>query len=98
VKKAVSRGKLTAEKGEAILALIHPTADYANVKGSDLVVEAVFENREVKAGVTKLAEAQLAPPRSSAPTPRPCRSPAWPRPASARPRSSASTSSRRSTR
>jgi 3-hydroxyacyl-CoA dehydrogenase/enoyl-CoA hydratase/3-hydroxybutyryl-CoA epimerase len=60
VKKAVSRGKLTAEKGEAILALIHPTADYANVKGSDLVVEAVFENREVKASVTKLAEAQLA--------------------------------------
>jgi len=60
VKKAVSRGKLTAEKGEAILALIHPTADYDQVKGSDLVIEAVFENREVKAGVTKLAEAQLA--------------------------------------
>jgi len=60
VKKAVSRGKLTAEKGEAILALIHPTADYDQVKGSDLVIEAVFENRDVKAGVTKLAEAQLA--------------------------------------
>ncbi|MBO9709895.1 MAG: enoyl-CoA hydratase/isomerase family protein [Caulobacter sp.] len=60
VKKAVSRGKLTQEKGDAILALIHPTADYANVKGSDLVVEAVFENRDVKAQVTKLAEAQLA--------------------------------------
>ncbi|AYV46313.1 3-hydroxyacyl-CoA dehydrogenase [Caulobacter flavus] len=60
VKKAVSRGKLTAEKGEAILALIHPTADYDNVKGSDLVIEAVFENREVKADVTKKAEAQLA--------------------------------------
>jgi 3-hydroxyacyl-CoA dehydrogenase/enoyl-CoA hydratase/3-hydroxybutyryl-CoA epimerase len=60
VKKAVSRGKMTAEKGEAILALIHPTADYDHVKGSDLVIEAVFENREVKAGVTKLAEAQLA--------------------------------------
>ncbi|WP_395445239.1 3-hydroxyacyl-CoA dehydrogenase NAD-binding domain-containing protein [Caulobacter sp. UC70_42] len=60
VKKAVSRGKMTAEKGEAILALIHPTADYAQVKGSDLVVEAVFENRDVKAEVTKKAEAQLA--------------------------------------
>ncbi|CAN5373851.1 3-hydroxyacyl-CoA dehydrogenase NAD-binding domain-containing protein [soil metagenome] len=60
VNKAVSRGKMTQEKGEGILALIHPTSDYANVKGSDLVVEAVFENRDVKASVTKLAEAQLA--------------------------------------
>ncbi|MDR6530857.1 3-hydroxyacyl-CoA dehydrogenase/enoyl-CoA hydratase/3-hydroxybutyryl-CoA epimerase [Caulobacter rhizosphaerae] len=60
VKKAVSRGKMTQEKGEAILALIHPTADYASVKGSDLVVEAVFENRDVKAEVTRKAEAQLA--------------------------------------
>ena len=60
VKKAVSRGKMTPEKGEAILALITPTTDYALVKGSDLVVEAVFENREVKADVTKKAEAQLA--------------------------------------
>ncbi len=60
VKKAVSRGKLSPEKGEAILALITPTTDYALVKGSDLVVEAVFENREVKADVTKKAEAELA--------------------------------------
>jgi hypothetical protein len=60
VKKAVSRGKMTPEKGEAILALITPTTDYELVKGSDLVIEAVFENREVKASVTKLAEAQLA--------------------------------------
>jgi 3-hydroxyacyl-CoA dehydrogenase/enoyl-CoA hydratase/3-hydroxybutyryl-CoA epimerase len=60
VDKAVSRGKMTAEKGEGVMALIHPTTDYAQVKGADLVIEAVFENREVKAGVTKLAEAQLA--------------------------------------
>jgi len=60
VNKAVSRGKMTQEKGGAILALITPTTDYALVKGSDLVVEAVFENREVKADVTKKAEAQLA--------------------------------------
>lgn len=60
VKKAVSRGKMTQEKGDAILALITPTTDYSLVKGSDLVVEAVFENRDVKAEVTKKAEAQLA--------------------------------------
>ncbi len=60
VKKAVSRGKMTQEKGDAILALITPTTDYSLVKGSDLVVEAVFENRDVKAEVTKKAEAELA--------------------------------------
>ena len=60
VDKAVKRGKMTAEKGAAILALIHPTADYDQVKGSDLVIEAVFENRDIKAEVTKKAEAQLA--------------------------------------
>ena len=47
-------------KADAILALIHPTTDYEHVKGSDLVVEAVFETREIKADVTKKAEAMLA--------------------------------------
>ncbi|MCQ3971393.1 3-hydroxyacyl-CoA dehydrogenase family protein, partial [Klebsiella pneumoniae] len=37
------------------------TTDYDLIKGSDLVIEAVFENREIKADVTKRAEAQLAP-------------------------------------
>ncbi|MFZ5669602.1 MAG: 3-hydroxyacyl-CoA dehydrogenase NAD-binding domain-containing protein [Pseudomonadota bacterium] len=59
VEKAVKRGRMTAEKGEALLALIHSTTDYAAVKGSDLVVEAVFESREIKAEVTRKAEAQL---------------------------------------
>ena len=61
VKKAVSKGRMTSEKAEAVLALIRPTADYADVKGCDLVIEAVFENREIKAEVTRKAEAQLAP-------------------------------------
>ncbi len=58
--KAISRGKMTAEKAEGILALITATTDYAHVKGSDLVIEAVFENREIKADVTAKAEAMLA--------------------------------------
>jgi 3-hydroxyacyl-CoA dehydrogenase/enoyl-CoA hydratase/3-hydroxybutyryl-CoA epimerase len=58
--KRVSRGQMDQAKADAVLALIEPTTDYAKVKGADLVVEAVFENRDVKAGVTKLAEAQLA--------------------------------------
>ena len=60
VKKQVARGRMTPEKAQAVLASITPTADYAALKGSDLVIEAVFENREVKAEVTRKAEAQLA--------------------------------------
>ena len=61
VKKRVDRGQMTQEKADQVLALITPTTDYAHVKGSDLVIEAVFESREIKAEVTKKAEAQLAP-------------------------------------
>tara|TARA_R110000850_G_scaffold913_8_gene5511 strand:+ start:5590 stop:7824 length:2235 start_codon:yes stop_codon:yes gene_type:complete len=60
VEKNVSRGKMTKEKGEALLALIKPTANYDDFKGADLVVEAVFENPELKAQITKQAEAQLS--------------------------------------
>ncbi|MBC6980445.1 3-hydroxyacyl-CoA dehydrogenase NAD-binding domain-containing protein [Caulobacter sp. 17J80-11] len=60
IAKRVSRGQMTQEKADATLALITPTTDYAHVKGSDLVIEAVFENRDIKAEVTKKAEAQLA--------------------------------------
>jgi 3-hydroxyacyl-CoA dehydrogenase/enoyl-CoA hydratase/3-hydroxybutyryl-CoA epimerase len=58
--KRVSRGKMKQEEADAVLARILPTTDYAHVKGSDLVVEAVFENRDIKADVTKKAEAQIA--------------------------------------
>jgi 3-hydroxyacyl-CoA dehydrogenase/enoyl-CoA hydratase/3-hydroxybutyryl-CoA epimerase len=60
VEKNVSRGNMTKEKGEALLALIKPTANYDDFKGADLVVEAVFENPELKAKITKMAEAQLS--------------------------------------
>lgn len=59
LKKQVSRRKMTQEKADAALALINATTDYSDIKGSDLVIEAVFENREIKADVTKRAEAQL---------------------------------------
>jgi len=61
IKKRVSRGQMTQDKADAVLALIVPTSDYGLIKGSDLVIEAVFENRELKAEVTAKAEAQLAP-------------------------------------
>lgn len=46
--KEVSRGKMNAEKKEAILALIQPTADAKDLAGVDFVIEAVFENTELK--------------------------------------------------
>jgi 3-hydroxyacyl-CoA dehydrogenase/enoyl-CoA hydratase/3-hydroxybutyryl-CoA epimerase len=58
--KQVQRGRLTAEAMDALLARIHPTADYADLKGCELVIEAVFEKREIKADVTKKTEAVIA--------------------------------------
>ncbi len=60
VEKGVSRGKVSQEKGDALLARITPTDNYDDFKGADLVVEAVFENPELKAKITKMAEAQLS--------------------------------------
>ena len=56
LKKRVERKKMDQAKADAILARIHPTTDYATLKDVDLVVEAVFENRELKAKITKMAE------------------------------------------
>ena len=61
LKKRLSRGAITQEKFDALLASVTATTDYDLIKGSDLVIEAVFENREIKAEVTKRAEAQLEP-------------------------------------
>ena len=46
--KALERGKTTDEKSKALLARITPTADAADFKGVDFVVEAVFESVELK--------------------------------------------------
>jgi 3-hydroxyacyl-CoA dehydrogenase/enoyl-CoA hydratase/3-hydroxybutyryl-CoA epimerase len=59
--KDVSRGRATADEKEALLARIRPTADYADLAGCDLVIEAVFEDRAVKAEATKRAMTHLAP-------------------------------------
>lgn len=54
--KKVSRGQLTAEQRETILARIHPTAEDADLAGCDLIIEAVFEERELKAKVSAAAQ------------------------------------------
>ena len=54
--KRVKRGKQTQEKMDAILARITPTTDYALLSDVDLIVEAVFENSELKATITNMGE------------------------------------------
>jgi 3-hydroxyacyl-CoA dehydrogenase/enoyl-CoA hydratase/3-hydroxybutyryl-CoA epimerase len=58
--KDVERGKRTQEQAAAILARITPTTDYAQLAGAQLVIEAVFEKREIKADVTAKTEAVIA--------------------------------------
>ena len=57
--KQVERGRMAAEKRDAILARIVPATDYDLLRGADMVVEAVFEDRAVKAEVTRRLDAVL---------------------------------------
>jgi 3-hydroxyacyl-CoA dehydrogenase / enoyl-CoA hydratase / 3-hydroxybutyryl-CoA epimerase len=59
IKKGIEKGKTTAEKGEVLLNLIKTTDKAEDLKGCDLIIEAVFENRELKASVTQEAEPML---------------------------------------
>lgn len=57
----VRKGRAKPEDKDRLLSLITPTADYADLAGCDLVVEAVFEDSGVKKDVTEKAEAMLKP-------------------------------------
>jgi 3-hydroxyacyl-CoA dehydrogenase / enoyl-CoA hydratase / 3-hydroxybutyryl-CoA epimerase len=59
LEKRVSRGKMAAAQAEEVLGRILPTTDYAELAGCELVIEAVFEDREIKRGVTSRAEAVI---------------------------------------
>ncbi len=58
--KRVDKGQMATEKQQSLLNLITPTASAADLQGCDLIIEAVFEQRELKAMVTKEAEPMLA--------------------------------------
>lgn len=58
-KKAVSKGRLSEEKSEALLARIQTTSDYKDIADVDMVIEAVFEDPAIKADVIKQTEAVL---------------------------------------
>ena len=61
IAKEMQKGRMNADDKEKLLSLITPTADYADLDGCDLVIEAVFEDRDVKKAATEQAEAVLKP-------------------------------------
>ncbi len=56
----VDKGRMSPHDQAALLARITPTASAADLAGCDLIIEAVFEDRALKARVTQEAEPQLA--------------------------------------
>ena len=57
----INKGRAKTADREALLARIDATPDYAALAGCDLVIEAVFEDRAVKAEATRKAQAVLGP-------------------------------------
>jgi 3-hydroxyacyl-CoA dehydrogenase / enoyl-CoA hydratase / 3-hydroxybutyryl-CoA epimerase len=60
LQKQLQQGRINDERLQATLALIHTTATVADLAGCELVIEAVFEDRTLKAKVTAETEAVLA--------------------------------------
>ncbi len=58
--KQIDKGRSTQDKADALLARITTTDSYADLADCDLVIEAVFETREIKADVTQKTEAVIA--------------------------------------
>ncbi|MGB5351457.1 MAG: 3-hydroxyacyl-CoA dehydrogenase NAD-binding domain-containing protein, partial [Polyangiales bacterium] len=59
LERRLAKGRTTADRVQGILGRIRPSADYQDLNGCDVVVEAVFEDRDIKARVTKAADEQL---------------------------------------
>ncbi len=55
----VDKGRMTVDEQQKILGRIHATSTLQDLRGCDLIIEAVFENRELKAAVTREAEPML---------------------------------------
>jgi 3-hydroxyacyl-CoA dehydrogenase/enoyl-CoA hydratase/3-hydroxybutyryl-CoA epimerase len=57
--RLVEKGRMEAGKAQALLARLRTTADYADLAASDVVIEAVFENRAIKADILRQLDAVL---------------------------------------
>ena len=60
LEKQVARGRMTEDAKSKVLALIKPTASDADLQGCDLIIEAVFENMDLKHKITRATEGYLA--------------------------------------
>lgn len=58
---SVQRGKLTADQLEQRMALLSGTLDYADLADADLVIEAVFENLQIKQQVFRTLDEVCKP-------------------------------------
>ena len=94
----VKRGRAKQADADALLARITATPDYEKLKGVDLVIEAVFEDRKVKAEATAKAQAVVGDKVVFGSNTSTCRSLAGRASRRTRRISSACISSRRSTR
>jgi 3-hydroxyacyl-CoA dehydrogenase/enoyl-CoA hydratase/3-hydroxybutyryl-CoA epimerase len=59
ISSQIAKGRAKSADRDALLSRIHASGDYSALKGCDLVVEAVFEDRAVKAEATGKAQAVL---------------------------------------
>ena len=59
LQKRIDRGRMSADAAAEVLELIHTTDDYAELDGCEYVIEAVFEDRGIKADVTARTEAVI---------------------------------------
>ena len=59
ITKAIKRGRASEEQKDKLLSKITATVDYEALADCDLVIEAVFEDREIKKTVTERAEAVM---------------------------------------
>ena len=59
--KFVEKDKMTAQESEAALGRIETTTELSDLAGSDLVIEAIFENFEAKAASFKELDSLLGP-------------------------------------
>jgi len=55
IDKAIRRGRLSADDAAKLVARLGASTDYADLGGTDLVIEAVVENADVKASVLRSA-------------------------------------------
>ncbi len=59
LQKRIDRGRMSADAAADMLELIQTTDDYAKLDGCEYIIEAVFEDRDIKADVTAKAEAVI---------------------------------------